>query len=220
MSTPTFLFDLDGTLVDTDALHLNAFNALLARWQRSIDLAYYKANVMGAPDSMIFGGLFPGMPVDEYTALAADKEQMFRAQLSARLTPTPGTEALLDHIERTGARSAVVTNAPRENATLMLAALGLDTRFEVLVIGGELEHGKPHPLPYLTALERVGGDAAHAVAFEDSGSGVRSASSAGIHTFGMLTALTDAQLREAGAHDTIRDFADPTLWAWIENQGG
>ncbi|MEK6422147.1 MAG: HAD-IA family hydrolase [Burkholderia gladioli] len=220
MSAPTFLFDLDGTLVDTDALHLNAFNALLARWQRSIDLAYYKANVMGAPDSMIFGGLFPGMPADEYTALAADKERMFREQLSARLTPTAGAEALLDHLERIGARRAVVTNAPRENATLMLAALGFDTRFEVLVIGGELAHGKPHPLPYLTALERVGGDAAHAVAFEDSGSGVRSASAAGIHTFGMLTALSDAQLREAGAHATIRDFTDPALWAWIEGGHG
>ncbi|KAF1060441.1 HAD family hydrolase [Burkholderia gladioli] len=219
MSDITFLFDLDGTLVDTDALHLNAYNTLLARWQRSIDLDYYKTHLMGFPDDMIFGGLFPGMPAAEFTKLAAEKERLFRAQLGARLTPTAGTEALLDRIARAGLRSAVVTNAPRENARMMLEALGLGAYFETLVIGGELAHGKPHPLPYLTALESIGGDAAHAVAFEDSASGVRSASSAGIHTFGMRTALDDAQLREAGAHDTIRDFSDPRLEAWLARAG-
>nr|WP_217908408.1 HAD-IA family hydrolase [Burkholderia glumae] len=213
------MFDLDGTLVDTDALHLNAYNTLLARWQRAIDLDYYKTHVMGFPDHMIFGGLFPGMPAAEFTALAAEKEQLFRDQLGARLTPTAGTEALLRRIERAGARSAVVTNAPRENARMMLEALGLAARFEKLVIGGELAHGKPHPLPYLTALEALGGDAARAVAFEDSASGVRSASAAGIHTFGMRTALGDTQLREAGAHQTIRDFEDPALAQWLAHLG-
>nr|WP_303628865.1 HAD-IA family hydrolase [Burkholderia glumae] len=213
------MFDLDGTLVDTDALHLNAYNTLLARWQRAIDLDYYKTHVMGFPDHMIFGGLFPGMPAAEFTALAAEKEQLFRDQLGARLTPTAGTESLLRRIERAGARSAVVTNAPRENARMMLEALGLAARFETLVIGGELAHGKPHPLPYLTALEALGGDAARAVAFEDSASGVRSASAAGIHTFGMRTALGDTQLREAGAHQTIRDFEDPALAQWLAHLG-
>ncbi len=154
MSDITFLFDLDGTLVDTDALHLNAYNTLLARWQRAIDLDYYKTHMMGFPDDMIFGGLFPGMPAAEFTELAAEKERLFRAQLGARLTPTAGTEALLNRIARAGLRSAVVTNAPRENARMMLEALGLGERFETLVIGGELAHGKPHPLPYLTALNR------------------------------------------------------------------
>ncbi|OMR79429.1 haloacid dehalogenase, partial [Burkholderia pseudomallei] len=151
MTALTLLFDLDGTLVDTDALHLNAYNALLARWNRSIDLDYYKTHVMGFSDDLIFGRLFPGMPAAEYTELAAEKERTFRAQLGAKLTPTAGTADLLGYAERVGAKTAVVTNAPRENATMMLNALGLADRFGTLVIGGELEHGKPHPLPYLTA---------------------------------------------------------------------
>ncbi len=100
---------------------LNAYNTLLARWQRAIDLDYYKTHVMGFPDDMIFGGLFPGMPAAEFTELAAEKERLFSAQLGARLTPTAGTEALLDRIARAGLRSAVVTNAPRENARMMLS---------------------------------------------------------------------------------------------------
>ncbi|HEY1609756.1 MAG TPA: HAD-IA family hydrolase [Paraburkholderia sp.] len=216
MTALTLLFDLDGTLVDTDALHLNAYNALLARWNRSIDIDYYKAHVMGSPDDMIFDGLFPGMSAAEYTELAAEKERLFRAQLGAKLTPTAGTDTILDYAERVGARTAVVTNAPRENATMMLNALGLGERLGPLVIGGELAQGKPHPLPYLTALDLLDAKAEHAVAFEDSASGVRSASSAGIHTFGMLTALSEERLREAGAKGVIADFDDRRLWRFLE----
>lgn len=103
---------------------------------------------------------------------------------------------------------------------MMLNALGLADRFGTLVIGGELEHGKPHPLPYLTALEWLGAKAQDAVAFEDSASGVRSASSAGIFTFGMLTALDEEQLREAGAKAVIRDFGDRKLWEFLERAPG
>uniref|UniRef100_UPI000CDD125B HAD family hydrolase n=2 Tax=Burkholderiaceae TaxID=119060 RepID=UPI000CDD125B len=186
----------------------------------SIDLDYYKTHVMGFSDDLIFGGLFPGMPAAEYTELAAEKERTFRAQLGAKLTPTAGTADLLGYAERVGAKTAVVTNAPRENATMMLNALGLADRSGTLVIGGELEHGKPHPLPYLTALEWLGAKAQDAVAFEDSASGVRSASSAGIFTFGMLTALDEEQLREAGAKAVIRDFGDRKLWEFLERAPG
>ncbi|MBU9589631.1 HAD family hydrolase [Burkholderia multivorans] len=217
MAALTLLFDLDGTLVDTDALHLNAYNALLSRWNRSISVDYYKAHIMGFPDNLIYGGLFPEMAEEKYAELAVEKERLFRAQLTATLTPTAGTEDILAYGERVGARTAVVTNAPRENATMMLNALGLAKRFETLVIGGELEHGKPHPMPYLTALEFLGATAGSAIAFEDSISGVRSASSAGIFTFGMSTALDEARLREAGAQEVIGDFRDRTLWNLLES---
>ncbi|WP_338910308.1 HAD-IA family hydrolase [Mycetohabitans rhizoxinica] len=218
MTTLTLLFDLDGTLVNTDALHLNAYNTLLARWNRSIDIDYYKRHVMGFPDEMIFDKLFPGMPATEYMELASQKEQLFRAQLGDRLTPTAGTQRIFDFADRFDIRIAVVTNAPRSNATMMLNALGLATRFDTLVVGSELTHGKPHPLPYTTALERLGRNATHAFAFEDSTAGVRSASSAGIFTFGMLTALSEDRLREAGAHNVIRDFEDQRLWDRLTHQ--
>jgi beta-phosphoglucomutase-like phosphatase (HAD superfamily) len=85
----------------------------------------------------------------------------------------------------------------------------------VLVIGDELAAGKPDPLPYLTGLQRLGGEAARAVAFEDSLSGIRAASAAGIFTFGMRTALEDDALRGAGASAVIADFSDPALHAHL-----
>ncbi|MDT9675903.1 HAD-IA family hydrolase [Pseudomonas sp. JV414] len=215
MVISALLFDLDGTLIDTDELHLNAYNQLLARWDRSMDISYYKANVMGFPDDMIFGGLFPDMPVEQYAALAAEKETMFRDQLG-ETHPVPGVLRILDYADAANIPVAVVTNAPRENAAAMLSGMGIANRFKTLVIGGELARGKPHPMPYLTALEILGVEAGDAIAFEDSLAGVQSASAAGIHTFGMLAGLRENQLREAGAQSIIRDFNDAALWDWIK----
>lgn len=212
MAITTFLFDLDGTLLDTDALHHHAFNTILARWGRNIDVDYYKSHIMGFPNNLIFDHLFPGMPAAEYLPLAEEKENLFRAQLDGKVEPTAGIDALLGHVRYIGGKTAVVTNAPRANAELMLKAAGLAGRFDALVIGDELARGKPDPLPYLTALQLLGEQAEHAVAFEDSSSGVKAASAAGLFTFGMLGGLPEETLRAAGAKAVIRNFKDRALW--------
>lgn len=72
------------------------------------------------------------------------------------------------------------------------------------------------PLPYLTVLQLLEVSANQALAFEDSLAGVRSATAAGIHPFGMLSGLEETQLREAGARSIIRDFNDEALWQRLQ----
>ncbi len=217
MSGLTLLFDLDGTMVDTDALHLAAYNALLAPFGRSMTLACYKARVMGFPNDTIMPELFPDRDAAEHARFADAKEAAFRASVD-RLEPLAGLVDVLDWADAYGCARAVVTNAPRDNAELMLRGLGLRDRFSTVVIGEELEVGKPHPLPYLTGLRLTGGHADRAVAFEDSLSGVRSASGAGIFTVGMLTSLPEDALRDAGASAVAADFRDPGLWGLLRDR--
>jgi beta-phosphoglucomutase len=166
---------------------------------------------MGRPNDAIMRDLLPEVPVARHAHYADRKEQMFRDSLD-KLTPTPGLAELLDWAERHAIGVAVVTNAPRPNAEQMLKGLGLDTRIATLVIGAELERAKPDPLPYLTGLQLLGGTADRALAFEDSLPGIRAASGAGIPTYGIRTAYGDAEMRAAGATQTITDFADAGLW--------
>lgn len=210
----TLLFDLDGTLTDSDHLHMAAYGELFARFGQSLDAATYKTHIMGATNAAICARFFPQLDAATQAALADEKEARFRASLTT-LTPLPGLRRLVAHAEAHGWGMAVVTNAPRANAEAMLAGLGLADRFAHLVIADELAHGKPHPLPYLTGLTRTGGDAAHALAFEDSRSGVRAAVAAGIETVGMLTGLDEPTLRAEGAQHVIRDFDDARLWALL-----
>ncbi len=103
------LFDLDGTLVDTDHLHHAAFVAILAERGRELPLAEYRAHIMGQPNADILGRYFPG----EDAAILDRKEAMFRDALAASVEPLPGIHALLDWAEANGVAAAVVTNAPR-----------------------------------------------------------------------------------------------------------
>ncbi|MCO7505731.1 MULTISPECIES: HAD family phosphatase [unclassified Pseudomonas] len=208
------LFDLDGTLTDTDTLHLQALQQLLREQGRELSEAEFDAHVSGRANADMCRYLFPGRPVAEHEAFADRKEARFRA-LSPTLQPTAGLERLLAHAERRGIGMAVVTNAPRANAQHMLVAMGLAERFEHVLVAEELARAKPDPLPYLTGLERLGARADHALAFEDSVPGVTAASRAGILTVGLSTSQAPQLLLEAGAQLVVKNFDDERLWQLI-----
>ena len=84
-------------------------------------------------------------------------------------------------------------------------------RFKAVIIGDELDHGKPHPMPYLEGLRAVSATPELSLAFEDSRSGVQSASAAGIATIGIRTSLGHADMVAAGAVMTAKSFEDPEL---------
>jgi HAD superfamily hydrolase (TIGR01509 family) len=209
------LFDLDGTLIDSDTEHLAAFQRVFAPHGITLDRSEYAAKIMGASNAMIARLYLSHLSPDEQAATLNAKEAAYRDGLG-ELEPILGAVALLDYADRLGLKRAVVTNAPRANAEKVLAALGIGRRLPILVIGAELQRSKPDPLPYLTALERTGALAAHSLAFEDSLSGVRSAAAAGLAVVGMTTTLDSRTLIEAGATFTVQDFTDPRILALIE----
>jgi HAD superfamily hydrolase (TIGR01509 family) len=219
------LFDLDGTLVDTDDLHIAAFNQVLARHGVSLGKAAYVRRVMGRANAAIAAELLPDLPPAEAMRLLAEKEEAYRDHARRRadaapgpgagLAPIAGLVALLDWADAQGIRSAVVTNAPRRNADLVLSALRLADRFAAIVIADELPEMKPHPLPYLTALERLGADASRSVVFEDSPSGITAGNRAGMPVLGLMTALSEAALTDAGAALAIADYCDSRIRPFI-----
>ena len=213
------LFDLDGTLTDTDKLHLLAMQQLLLEEGRVFTEAEFDAHVSGRANADLCRYLFPDRPVSEHQLFAERKEARFRA-LSPTLQPTAGLLRLLEHAERQRIDVAVVTNAPRANAVHMLAAMGLEQRFEHVLVAEELARAKPDPLPYLTGLECLQARAGHSLAFEDSLPGVKAASGAGIFTVGLSTSQRPEALLEAGAQLVVEDFDDERLWALIGRMSG
>lgn len=206
------LFDLDGTIAETDPLHLVAFNAVLGEAGRSISWDDYATRVLGRSNEAIFTDLFPEADAPERARLADRKEALFREALGS-IAPRAGLPALLDRAEAQGLALAVVTNAPRANAEATLAACGIADRFPLVIVADDLPRAKPDPLPYATAMERLGAAPGACIAFEDSVSGVRSASGAGARVFAVQGGPPDDALRAAGAGDLIRDFTAASLAA-------
>jgi HAD superfamily hydrolase (TIGR01509 family) len=214
-SGKALLFDIDGTLTDTDALHLEAFNEVLGPHGHAFDHARFTRELQGFSNASISERFLAGEPPERQAAIMGEKEQAFRKLVAGRIQPLPGLMALLAQADRANVPMVAVTNAPRLNAEMLLSGLGIADRFKVLVIGDELAHGKPHPMPYLEGLRAVGAAPEASLAFEDSRSGARSASSAGIATIGIRTSLSQDDMVAAGAVMSAKDFDDPELLEFV-----
>jgi len=207
------VFDLDGTLVDSDPYHFEAYRAIAARRGVAVDAAFFAQHISGHTNAEACASMFPWMTPEEHRAIAAEKEVNFRAAL-ATATALPGVQALFDWAAVNVLRTGLVTNAPPANVDHMLAVIGLAGRFDTIVLGETLARGKPDPLPYVTALARLAIAAGEAVAFEDAVPGVVSAVAAGIATVGITASRADA-LAAAGAGLIVADFTDPRLMRFL-----
>jgi HAD superfamily hydrolase (TIGR01509 family) len=214
-SGKALLFDIDGTLTDTDALHLEAFNEVLGPHGHTFDHARFTNELQGFSNASISERFLAGEPPERQAAIMGEKEQAFRKLVAGRIQPLPGLMALLALADRANVPMVAVTNAPRLNAEMLLSGLGIVDRFKVLVIGDELAQGKPHPMPYLEGLRAAGAAPEASVAFEDSRSGVQSASSAGIPTIGIRTSLSHSDMVAAGAVMSAQAFDDPELLKFV-----
>ncbi|AZQ33410.1 HAD family hydrolase [Streptomyces cyaneochromogenes] len=168
------LFDMDGTLVDTERLWWEAVEHVAGRALTEAD----EADVLGRPVEYTAAWLAAatGARAD---ALADELHREFADRVRAGIVPRPGALDLLDALAREGVPTALVTASPRAVADTVLAALGGASRFAVSVTADDTEHTKPAPDPYLAACRALGVDPSGCVAVEDTETGVASAEAAG-----------------------------------------
>jgi beta-phosphoglucomutase len=210
------LFDLDGTLANTDPLHFKIWQELLQEQGIDMDHDAYKAQISGRQNPEIIQDLLPHLSTEESERFADYKEQLFREQ-AEDLKPLAGFLELLEWIEKQPLKTAVVTNAPRQNAYFMLKALNLKERFKTVVLGEEMTAGKPDPAPYQFCLKQLNIQPSEAIVFEDSPSGIRSAIGAGIDTIGVASTHDPEQLKQLGVSLVINDFNNSEMWAKIRH---
>jgi len=209
------LFDMDGTLSDTDAVHRQAMTDTLTAQGVELSDDDFHRYVSGQSNASIFTHFFPGLSGEERRRLADQKEALYR-RLTPRMTPMPGLSRLMSWAKARGTACALVTNGPRPNVEHTLKVLGLADSFDTLVLGEDLPRAKPDPLPYLEALHRLGIRADRAIAFEDSEPGVAAALAAGVFTVEITGPSRQVGL-SAGADLTVSDFNAPALWTCLAN---
>ena len=211
------LFDLDGTLSETDSIHFLTWADAMKSHGVALNREVYGERISGHANPAIVADFLPSLSEEERRAVVEAKERDFNGR-AISLEPLPG---LLDFVADTRDRDlrlALVTNAPRENATAILRAIALEDAFEAEILSEDVGAGKPDPAPYRAALERLGVAADEAVAFEDSASGIASALGAGIPTVGIASTQEVEKLEALGVELVVRDFTDPRLAAFLEGR--
>jgi HAD superfamily hydrolase (TIGR01509 family) len=204
------LFDLDGTLAETDSLHLPTWVDVLRPYGIEVNEAFYKERISGRSNSKIVQDLLPNLSAEEGRKLADAKEASFRDR-THELQPLPGLLDFMKEGKGRGLSLALVTNAPVENVEAILLALELKAFFDEVVLSDEVGPVKPDPAPYKAALDKLDVSPEVALAFEDSTSGIASSVAAGIPTVGIASTRRPETLEEAGAFMVAKDFTDPEL---------
>jgi HAD superfamily hydrolase (TIGR01509 family) len=204
------LFDLDGTLVNSDPLHYLTWAKVLEIYQITIDHHFYQTRISGRTNAEIVGDLFPEFSDEDILKMVDLKELKFR-ELAIDLQPLPGLMDFLAGVNQQGFKTGLVTNAPRKNTDFILEILKLSNYFDTVVLSDEIGIGKPDPAPYQYCLEQLSILPEEAIAFEDSPSGIRSAIAAGIKTIGVASTHAPNSLKDLGVGFVIEDFTQIDL---------
>lgn len=208
------LFDLDGTISETDSIHHPAWAEILSPRGYEVDWAFYQENISGRLNPEIVAEFMPDLSEEEGREIVEAKEADFRRRVG-ELVALPGLREFIERGKDAGMAVALVTNAPKLNALAVLEALGLSNVFDPVILAEDAGAGKPEPAPYLLALEKLGLASGEATAFEDSSSGIKAAVAAGISTVGIASTHDPQTLANAGAFTVARDFSDPGLLSVI-----
>jgi HAD superfamily hydrolase (TIGR01509 family) len=210
MADPAFLFDLDGTLVDSVYQHVLA-------WREALEAAGIQLAVWRIHRRIgMSGGLFVNALVREtgreITAEEAARVQRHHAEAYARLVaqvrPLPGAQELLRYLTRVGVPWAIATSGRMESARPALDVLDIGPDVPV-VTRDQVSHAKPDPDLFLTAARRLGVDASSAVVVGDSVWDLLAARRARALGVGVLSGgYGREELERAGAYSVYDDPAD------------
>jgi HAD superfamily hydrolase (TIGR01509 family) len=201
------IFDVDGTLADTESVHLAAFNQAFAEfgldWHWDEALYTELLNISGGKERMAhhWKTTFPNLIEvganalsDRLNRLHEMKTAAYESAVNAgAVSLRPGVLKLMDEALTQGLQLAIATTtSPVNIAALLRHAVGSDWRMNFTTIGdaSTAPLKKPHPQVYLQVLATLGLPPAQCVAFEDSGNGLQAATGAGLATIITPTAYT------------------------------
>ena len=207
------LWDLDGTLVDSEAFHWQSWQFALEADGVDVTFDQFKASFGQRNDRILRVWLGADAANERIARIAEAKEAEYRRLAETHgLTPLPGAADWLERLQRNGWRQAIASSAPRLNVEVMLRALHLTQYFDAIVSSEDVAHGKPDPEVFLTAAARLDVAPSNAVVVEDAAAGIEAARRAGMRSIGVsLTATLPADVTVTSLADLPPDTFDRLL---------
>ncbi|MFE3447310.1 HAD family hydrolase [Nonomuraea sp. NPDC059194] len=190
MGVDTALFDLDGTLINTEVRNKAIWQLLLDNHDLDHDVAVF----MGRRGRDVIPEVFPGHDVEK---LIAEVFSYDDHPGLPEVVPVPGAAELVRQVAAYGSRIGLVTSAHRSWAEERLHQIGVRELFEILVTAEDVEVGKPDPAGYLLAATRLRAEPGDCVVFEDSVAGITAAKAAGMRCVAVATTHVGEDLADA-----------------------
>ena len=207
------LWDLDGTLVDSEAYHWQSWQHALAADGVRVTYDDFKHTFGQRNEGILRGWLGADASLGRINRIADAKEVEYRRLAAAQgLTPLPGAEEWLARLHAAGWKQAIASSAPRLNVDVMLHALKLERYFDAVVSSEDVTRGKPDPEVFLTAAARLAVSAPCCVVVEDAAAGIEAARRARMRSIGVnRTASLAADVSVRSLADLRPDAFDALL---------
>lgn len=204
------LFDVDGTLVDSNYLHVHAWQRAFA--ELHIDVESWRIHRAIGMDGSVLVRRLSGDAPDGVRRRLKGLHSEYYLQSSALLSPLPGARRLLEAIAALRLPAVLATSAPEDELAVLRKVLGCDDLVAAVTSSADVDVAKPNPDIIGIALDRIGASAEHAVFVGDAVWDMQACVRAGLPSIGVLSGgIARAELENAGAtciFDNVEDLLD------------
>ena len=180
------LWDMDGTLIDSEEFHWIAWRTTMANEGIAITREQFLASFGQRNDSIIPQWLGTAATPERIERIANAKEELYRHLIRREgIFPLPGVAHWTQKLHKQGWLQAIASAAPRANIDAVLEALSASHIFQGIVSAEDVHRGKPDPEVYLVAASRVGALPGSCIVVEDAAAGIEGARRAGMRSIGV-----------------------------------
>ncbi len=184
--TGAVLWDMDGTLVDSEEFHWLSWRDTMAQEGVPVTREQFLATFGQRNDTILPQWLGRDAAPERIQRIGDAKEALYRKLVRERgLQPLPGAKEWVARLHKEGWRQAIASSAPRANVEVVLEVTGLGGYFQAIVSAEDVTVGKPDPQVFLRAAERLGMPPARCIVVEDATAGVEAARRAGMRSIGV-----------------------------------
>ncbi len=211
--TKGVIFDMDGVLVNNMAVHFQAFAAMAERYHLRAEDGADFTHLNGRGNDDIIRALFPDdlIAAKGITALADEKEALYREIYTPTIAPVAGLHQLLQDLQKQGIKCAVGSSGPKENVAFVLDKCHIEPYFAVRISGDMVTRCKPDPEIFLTAASALGLQPEECIIFEDAVAGIAAAQAAGMKVIALTTTHSIERIEAANPNLIIDDFTAVTV---------
>jgi beta-phosphoglucomutase family hydrolase len=180
------LWDMDGTLVDSEEYHWISWRDTMAAEGASLTRNQFGGSFGQRNDAILASWLGPDAAMERVQRIGDTKEELYRKLLrEGGLAPLPGASEWVKRLNQEGWAQAIASSAPRANVTAVLEVIDLGGCFQTIVSAEDVTKGKPDPQVFLTAAARLGIPPQQCIVVEDAPAGVEAARRAGMRSIGV-----------------------------------
>ncbi len=209
MSNPkpaAIIFDLDGTLIDNNSYHIEAWKAFYEKKGLPFSMDIYRDRINGRINKDIFRIILGNdITDDEIAHYGAEKEALYRVLYAPHIKPIDGLINFLSSMHLLELPMGIATSGIVPNIDFMFQHISIRHFFTAITDGSMVTHGKPNPEIFLKTAAALQVNATDCIAFEDSIAGIRSARAAGMFTIGLSTTHSVEELMHE-AHWVVPDY--------------